>query len=100
MRSSFGYGLRHFEREIQCVRDSVFPWMIVSGMPKSRTVYSTDKGRLCPKCGWPADNCQCSKKAEGHDPVPTKIIAKLRMEKSGRGGKTVTVVYDLPRNAE
>ena len=28
------------------------------------------------------------------------IVAKLRMEKSGRGGKTVTVVYDLPRNAQ
>ena len=27
-----------------------------------------------------------------------KIVAKLRMEKAGRGGKTVTVVYDLPRN--
>jgi translation initiation factor 1 len=25
-------------------------------------------------------------------------VAKLRVEKSGRGGKTVTVVYDLPRN--
>jgi translation initiation factor 1 len=25
-------------------------------------------------------------------------MAKLRVEKSGRGGKTVTVVYDLPRN--
>ena len=27
------------------------------------------------------------------------MIAKLRMEKKGRGGKTVTVVYDLPDNA-
>ena len=26
-------------------------------------------------------------------------MAKLRVEKKGRGGKTVTVVYDLPRNA-
>lgn len=25
-------------------------------------------------------------------------MAKLRREKAGRGGKTVTVVYDLPRN--
>ncbi len=30
--------------------------------------------------------------------MPARIIAKLRVEKSGRGGKTVTVVYDLPRN--
>ena len=26
-------------------------------------------------------------------------MAKLRIEKTGRGGKTVTVVYGLPRNA-
>jgi len=30
--------------------------------------------------------------------VPSRIVAKLRMEKKGRGGKTVTVVYDLPHN--
>jgi translation initiation factor 1 len=31
--------------------------------------------------------------------VPARIVAKLRTEKRGRGGKTVTVVYGLPRNA-
>ena len=30
--------------------------------------------------------------------MPARIVAKLRMEKSGRGGKTVTVVYGLPQN--
>jgi translation initiation factor 1 len=30
---------------------------------------------------------------------PGRVVAKLRMEKKGRGGKTVTVVYDLPQNA-
>ena len=34
------------------------------------------------------------------EPVPARIVAKLRMEKKGRGGKTVTVVYGLPQNAE
>ena len=33
-------------------------------------------------------------------PVPSRIVAKVRMEKKGRGGKTVTVVYGLPQNAE
>ena len=28
-----------------------------------------------------------------------RLVAKLRMEKTGRGGKTVTVIYDLPNNA-
>jgi translation initiation factor 1 len=32
--------------------------------------------------------------------VPDKVVAKLRMEKKGRGGKTVTVIYDLPGNAD
>jgi translation initiation factor 1 len=31
--------------------------------------------------------------------VPARPVAKLRMEKAGRGGKTVTVVYGLPNNA-
>ena len=64
----------------------------------SRLVYSTGKGRTCPTCGWPIDNCQCSSRAAS-ETVPDKIVAKLRMEKTGRGGKTVTVIYDLPNNA-
>ena len=63
----------------------------------ARTVYSTGAGRICPRCGWPEANCQCSRKAE--DPIPSRIVAKLRMEKKRRGGKTVTVIDGLPRNA-
>ena len=65
----------------------------------SRIVYSTDRGRVCPRCGWPADNCQCSKKSGVEEPVPSRPVARLRIEKSGRSGKTVTVVDGLPRNA-
>ena len=61
-----------------------------------RIVYSTGIGRVCPGCGWPADNCQCSK--AGEQAVPSRVVAKLRMEKKGRGGKTVTVVDGLPHN--
>ena len=64
-----------------------------------RLVYSTGTGRVCPGCGWPADNCQCSKPGKDQ-PIPSRIVAKLRMEKKGRGGKTVTVVDGLPHNAE
>lgn len=67
----------------------------------SRLVYSTDKNLTCPKCGWPVGDCQCSKnKASGEQAVPPRVVAKLRLEKAGRGGKSVTVVYDLPRNAD
>lgn len=65
----------------------------------ARTVYSTGAGRVCPTCGWPADDCKCSSRIGRDEPVPGKLVAKLRMEKKGRGGKTVTVVYGLPRNA-
>lgn len=30
--------------------------------------------------------------------MPVRVVAKLRVEKAGRGGKSVSVVYDLPRN--
>ena len=64
----------------------------------ARTVYSSGAGRICPTCGWPAADCKCSSSFTRDEPVPTKLIAKLRMEKKGRGGKTVTLVYGLPRN--
>lgn len=64
----------------------------------ARTVYSTAAGSICPKCGWPSRDCKCSSQFARDEPVPSKIVAKLRVEKSGRGGKTVTVVYGLPNN--
>jgi translation initiation factor 1 len=64
----------------------------------ARLVYSTDGGRMCPGCGWPARDCKCSSRG-GDEAVPVRVVAKLRVEKAGRGGKTVSVVYDLPRNS-
>ena len=64
----------------------------------ARIVYSTETGGTCPGCGWPQRDCKCSSQRAKSDPVPARIVAKLRMEKKGRGGKTVTVVYDLPQN--
>jgi translation initiation factor 1 len=70
-------------------------------MSNSRLVYSTEGGRRCVKCGWPLSNCQCSKTVHaGKAAVPARITAKLRMEKKGRGGKTVTIVHGLPANDE
>jgi len=71
------------------------------GGDKGRLVYSTDGGRICPGCGWPSRDCACSTRVSD-DRVPERpgrIVAKLRMEKKGRGGKMVTVVDGLPRNA-
>jgi translation initiation factor 1 len=65
----------------------------------SRVVYSTGAGRICPRCGWPEHDCKCSTTAGPDEPVPSRVVAKLRVEKKGRGGKVVTVVDGLPRNA-
>jgi len=64
----------------------------------ARTVYSTGAGRICSGCGWPQQDCKCSSTLGRDETVPARIVAKLRMEKKGRGGKTMTVVYGLPRN--
>jgi translation initiation factor 1 len=56
------------------------------------TVYSTDpnfKG-LCPNCK--SSPCRCRKPKSL---PPQQQTAAIRREKKGRGGKTVTIVYDL-----
>jgi translation initiation factor 1 len=69
------------------------------GRPNARTVYSTDSGRTCGKCGWPQAQCRCaSNLSAAQQPIPDKIVARLSIEKARRGGKTVTVVDGLPRN--
>jgi translation initiation factor 1 len=66
-----------------------------------RTVYSTATDGKCTACGWPQRSCMCSRgKSQAAAAVPSRVIAKLRIEKKGRAGKTVTVVYDLPKNTE
>jgi translation initiation factor 1 len=70
----------------------------MSGRGNARIVYSTGTGRICPGCGWPAAECRCSRTAATAS-IPARIVAKLRVEKKGRGGKTVSVVDGLPQNA-
>lgn len=64
----------------------------------SRLVYSTDAAhnQRCPRCGELLSECRCAPE----DPVPANLTIKLRLEKGGRGGKAVTVLYDLPRHRE
>ena len=64
----------------------------------ARIVYSTETGGTCPTCGWPQRDCKCSSQFAKSEAVPNRVVAKLRMEKKGRGGKTVTLVYGLPQN--
>jgi translation initiation factor 1 len=64
----------------------------------ARTIYSTAHGSVCPTCGWPVRDCKCSSRSTANATLPKRIVAKLRLEKKGRGGKSVTVVHDLPKN--
>src|SRR5688572_4773790 len=63
----------------------------------ARIVYSSAAGKICRACGQPERGCRCGEAAS--ESVPARPVAKLRMEKKGRGGKTVTVVFGLPNNA-
>ena len=66
----------------------------------ARLVYSTDPAASCSVCGRPRPDCVCSSRRVAKDAVPGRIVARLRTEKKGRGGKTVTVVHGLPANVE
>lgn len=68
--------------------------------PSERLVYTSHRGSVCPRCGWPASDCRCASQQPAVDePVPARIVFKLRIEKTGRGGKTVTVIDGVSRNA-
>jgi translation initiation factor 1 len=62
-------------------------------MNESKLVYSTETGRMCPKCGRPQSKCVCqrkpSKKAAGK---ASDGLIRVRRESKGRKGKTVTTI--------
>jgi translation initiation factor 1 len=55
---------------------------------KARLVYSTASASASP-----------SSPADPEEPVPSTVVAQLRLETKSRAGKSVTVVDGLPRNA-
>ena len=62
-------------------------------MDNSRLIYSTEAGRVCPKCQKPVSKCRCKKKSP-KPPSNVKYDGKIRIqrEKKGRKGKTVTTI--------
>lgn len=59
----------------------------------SRLVYSSDPNlKKCPQCKELACVCEPEKPLSSY-----KFVAVLRIEKQGRGGKTVTVIDQLPK---
>jgi translation initiation factor 1 len=69
----------------------------MSSEKDTRLVYSSDPklNEKCPKCREVKSECTC---APDVDARSYKFIAVLRIEKQGRGGKTVTVIDRLPKS--
>jgi translation initiation factor 1 len=64
------------------------------------TVFSTEFGRMCSKCGKPSNNCVC-KKVENISPRKNADnIVRLFIDRKGRGGKSVTIIDGLPYSSE
>ena len=59
-------------------------------------VYSTEQGRTCPGCRQPLANCICR---TARAVAAGDGIVRVSREKSGRAGKTVTVVRGLMLDA-
>lgn len=66
-------------------------------MKNTKLVYSTDSSanKSCPKCKELLSECNCEK--ETSTVTSRNFVAVFRMETSGRGGKTVTVIDQLPK---
>jgi translation initiation factor 1 len=62
------------------------------------TVYSSERGRMCPHCGLTVKRCVCRKNPRGSaEPIPDGDgIVRVRREKKGRKGKTVTTLTGIP----
>jgi len=61
------------------------------------TVYSTQTGRMCPKCGRPIAECVCGKQAVR---ASGDGVVRVGRESKGRRGKTVTLVTGAPGNED
>ena len=68
-------------------------------VPKSSFVFSTEHGKLCPKCEQPHSDCICIENRKKQVNVSNGPIQISRQSK-GRNGKYVTVISGLPINQE
>lgn len=57
-------------------------------------VYSSEHGRMCPRCGNPGAACICNRSS---DPAASGDgVVRIRREVKGRRGKAVTTVSGVP----
>lgn len=69
-------------------------WYNTSMSSNSRTVYTTESGRICPECGHPAAQCLCKKK-NARPAASSDGVVRVSLNKKGRAGKTVSVITGL-----
>lgn len=61
--------------------------------PTRGLVYSTEFGKMCAVCGWPASDCRCS---QGDSPPAATGPVRVARETKGRRGKGVTIITGIP----
>lgn len=70
----------------------------------SRTVYTTETGRICPDCGKPVGECRCIKKKSpapaASQPLRDDGIVRVSLDRKQRAGKAVTVISGLKGSAD
>jgi len=70
-------------------------------MDKTRLVYSTETGRICPSCQNLINDCNCKKKkSKPQNNIEYDGIIRIRHEVKGRKGKTVTTVSGFQINVD
>jgi translation initiation factor 1 len=70
-------------------------------MTNSKPVWSSESGRVCPECGSPVSSCTCKKKKDAKTvknvrDFPDDGIIRIIRETKGHGGKTVTIIGNIP----
>ena len=71
-------------------------------MSDTRLVYSTEHGRICPKCHQPGERCSCKKGKKGKGgaaappSVPDDGVVRIHRETKGRKGKGVSRITGIP----
>lgn len=72
-------------------------------MTKSKLVWSSESGRICPECSKPVSSCSCKKKNNNKAKKQARIypddgIIRIMRETKGHKGKTVTIIGNTPKD--
>ena len=67
-------------------------------IPSSHLVYSSESGRICPKCSRPVADCVCRKQKAFT--LPSDGVVRVGRETKGRKGKGMTLITGVPLPAE